>query len=204
VTINQDRRLSPRSRPARSRTTRALAVGIAILALAGCSGGVAPAGGPGPSGPPATTRSTSAAPQHDGPPQGPSLAREHSNAGAKAFVRYYIDVLNYAWTNGNPRALREFDRRGCSLCSDFVTVLERRTRRGGRQVGGTFAVDRVGVAGVGGDGEYLLVADITVSRGQSWATATSQPTRIHHDSHSLNIHLRWRKSSWTLQNLEVG
>jgi hypothetical protein len=188
--------------------TACAAWGLAgILALAGCSGDEE-AGGLSPSSPPADTSSApsssaSTAP-HDGPPKLPAVARQHTNAGAKAFVRYYIDVLNYAWVEGRPRALANFAADGCDLCAEFVDALARRTRRGGDQTGGTFTIDSLGVAAADSENTYLLIAQLAVSRGQSRASATSPPTQIRHDSHTLQFRIGWRHTGWALEDLETA
>src|SRR4051812_31772774 len=183
---------------------------VSALALAGCSGGDEQAGGPRPSGPPAdhptsadTSGASDAAVPEIAPPTLPALAREHTNAGAKAFVRYYIDVLYYAWLESKPLALRRFTPKVCSVCTDSATVLKRRPRRGGTQTGGSFRIRNVAVTGSDRLGDYLLVANIKSLAGRSRAAESSPFTPIHKDAYMLVIHLGWGPAGWRLENLGI-
>ena len=53
---------------------------------------------PSPTSTPATTASTTTTPpDRRRPPVMPALARQKTPAGAKAFVRYYVEVLNHSY-----------------------------------------------------------------------------------------------------------
>jgi hypothetical protein len=187
------------------RGVRALAAwGIALsLALAGCSGGDEQAGGSGPSGPPATSSSTSAAPQHDGPPQLPSLAREHSNAGAKAFVRYYIDVLNYADASGDPAPLRDAATPQCQICKILSTAVEEIARSGGTQIGGEWILREVRTLPHSGNQANMLVG-IHIRVGITRRTRESPPHRSGPTNVTYEFQLRWERRLWLMHDLRAG
>lgn len=114
------------------------AVGLSLAVLSGCSQT------PQPSPPPAsedalTTTSdnsevTSEAPEKpavteepeaDGPPKMPKAAAEHTEAGAEAFVKYYIDTLNAAHMElVSVDDLRSLASDSCQTCKSFAEALD--------------------------------------------------------------------------------
>lgn len=60
----------------------------------------------------------------------PTAARAPTRAGAEAFVRYYIDLLNYAANTGDTEPLRAAAK-GCSGCDDYVRLYEKTYEAGG-------------------------------------------------------------------------
>ena len=107
-----------------------LLVACGLGALAGCTGGAAdpPATGngtaatgattrPSPSSsPPTTTASTSAT---AATVQIPEVARAHTEAGAEAFVKFYVEQVNLAWTRPQAGLLPPLSDSGCLSCKAF-------------------------------------------------------------------------------------
>lgn len=114
---------------------------LLALALTACTADDDPDATP-PS-PTVATRSTSAssAPATDpkAPPELPPAAREKTTAGAKAFVRYYVEVINFGFTNNASEPLRASSSRSCKVCEELARTIERNKRGGGGQVGGTWS-----------------------------------------------------------------
>lgn len=65
------------------------------------------------------------------PPNPPGAARKNTLAGAEAFVRYYIDLLNYASDSGDTRSLRAQADPSCGGCNDYANLYEKTYRSGG-------------------------------------------------------------------------
>jgi hypothetical protein len=186
------------------RTGTALAAWglVAGLALTGCSDGDEPAGGPGPSGPPATISSAPTTdPPHGGPPQLPALAREQSNAGAKAFVRYYIDVLNYAHSEGVAGPLRRLGTRGCDVCQILADGIAVMAQRGGGQQGGDWHLTFSGSLPWTGQRIARVLVRVHVSPGTSRRFAGDKPHRIRPQNHTYQFDLAWNRSAWLLNDI---
>ncbi|WP_418058624.1 DUF6318 family protein [Pimelobacter simplex] len=66
----------------------------------------------------------------------PAAAREASEAGARAFVEYYWELVNYAQATGDVRALRAVSGPSCEGCQAGIAAVRRHYRAGGRVVGG--------------------------------------------------------------------
>jgi hypothetical protein len=83
-----------------------------------------------PEPPPIEAASSSPSPSPsptEAPPTLPAEANGTSEAAAKAFVRHYINVLNYAGPAGDADAVRDLSDESCAACSaiaDFIQEVE--------------------------------------------------------------------------------
>lgn len=121
--------------PPRAALGRAVALAMALaLALGACSADN-PAPKPLASSTPTVspTASTSATPS--GPPPLPAAARGTSKAAAVAFVRHWIDTLNYSAATLDDASLARLNDRACEPCGVFIDRI-RQVRRGGGHIDG--------------------------------------------------------------------
>lgn len=100
-------------------------VALALL-LSGCGGDPPPAAPP----PPSPVRTTPAAPVM------PEGAKEDSKEGAIAFVRHYVQLLNYAQSTGDTGPLVELSGIGCKSCTRVRNAIGEIYTAGGRIKGG--------------------------------------------------------------------
>jgi hypothetical protein len=70
----------------------------------------------------------------------PTRAQSETPAGAEAFVRYFIEVLNYAQKTGDTARLRQVSTSRCAACEGYVEAIERAYSTGGRVKGGALTV----------------------------------------------------------------
>lgn len=89
----------------------------AVLVVAGCSGGEEPP--PPPKSSSVTSQTTTATTSTAAPSGIPAAARAHTPAGAVAFVRYFIERVNYAWTTPQPGAISALSEQACKSCADL-------------------------------------------------------------------------------------
>lgn len=109
---------------------------VAVMSLlAGC-GGDNPAPSAEPSEPSAATK---AAPAAD-PPSLPLQATRNTKAGAAAFVRHWVSVLNYAGETGDTAELRSLSTRDCVRCAALWEGINGVYQAGGRIEGGGWTV----------------------------------------------------------------
>lgn len=73
-----------------------------------------------------------------GPPELPERARSNTKAGAEAFLRHYIDLVNHAQATGETGALAAVDEAGCESCSSAIAAVKALYREGGSARGGTW------------------------------------------------------------------
>ena len=73
----------------------------------------------------------------------PAEARTQDAAGAEAFVRYYIDLINRTSTVMDAAPLREFSN-GCEDCNRIASVVEEDAASGRQYNGGLITVTTMG------------------------------------------------------------
>lgn len=118
---------------------------VVLGVLAGCD-----SGSPGPDPGPSVSSSASASASVEGTgggsptvtpaPQVPALpaaAREASEAGARAFVGYYWELVNYAQATGDVKRLQSVAAPTCDVCAAFTSKVGALYAKGGRITGGT-------------------------------------------------------------------
>lgn len=112
------------------------------------------------------TESTS--PTDAGPvePSLPAEAEAETEAGAKAFVEYYWEVVNYARQTGEVDLLRNLSVPSCGGCNGGIESIERVYARGGRIAGGQFEVLK-SVPGRTPSGAWHMSTMVKVSRSRT-------------------------------------
>ncbi len=88
---------------------------------------------------PSPTESSSTGSTPSGPrePRLPAAAKAPGKAGAKAFVAYYIRLLNYASHTGETASLKRYGE-ACRHCMAFIRLAESTYEDGGWFEGGTW------------------------------------------------------------------
>jgi hypothetical protein len=110
-----------------------LVVGVALLlALAGCGGD--PKADPSPSQSVTTPASTTPS-----PPVMPEAAKANTKAGAVAFVKYYIELINHAQATGDTQPLKDVEDPGCTSCTRARGALDKIYEAGGSISGGALS-----------------------------------------------------------------
>jgi hypothetical protein len=61
----------------------------------------------------------------------PAAAKGKGRPAAKAFVRYYIDLINYAGRTGEVDELASLSADACESCSQLTSLFEKTYSRGG-------------------------------------------------------------------------
>ncbi len=79
---------------------------------------------------PTRTSGPTADPKEPVEPSLPAAARAASRAGAEAFVRYYVNLVNYAGRTGEVKAL-ERAALGCGSCESLATAFRKTYAAGG-------------------------------------------------------------------------
>lgn len=95
-------------------------VALALLCVGGCAddnGAVAPSAAPSPSPSPVSSTPTAVG----GRAGVPDEAKRHTRAGAEAFARYYLDMVNLAWQEPRPAALAGLGTPACAFCRNGIS-----------------------------------------------------------------------------------
>lgn len=106
-----------------------------VLVLAGCGGDPKAEPSPTPSTP--VTSPVSSTPT---PPAMPDAAKANTKAGAIAFVRHYIELINYLQATGEDAPLAEASRPSCKSCGAVIRAAKSIYDAGGHIEGGTWTI----------------------------------------------------------------
>jgi len=186
---------------------RALAAAAVLaLALVGCTDdGQSPTSttsSPPPTGHTSTTPTRTTTDPSDEPPVLPDAAKAQTTAGAKAFVAYYADVLNYAYLNLDPQAFATISSATCQVCRLLSRDVASLAREGGEQTGGRWKVIRAAPVG-NFESSNLLLARIHISKGSVMESDSSPPTPIEASTVTDQFELTW-DSGWRVKDIRAS
>ena len=152
--------------------------------------------------PPVRPSTTSSTPQADPtPPELPDAAREHTTAGAKAFVRYFADVLAYAHAIESGGPLRGITTEVACVCNSFSDRIDQVRRDGGHQTGGEWSIlAQFALASLDPDEANLSVQVRNLGRSHS-VDAEDEPQPIKSRDMFMTFFTVWRDSRWLLLNV---
>ena len=176
---------------------RAFAVGLAMactLGAAGCSAD--PDDQPTeatPSSPTPTNDQTDPPVNQVTEPTLPAAAEGSSIRSAKAFVGYYIDLLNYAMVTGDTKAFRAAAR-NCEGCDRYADLFDRIEEAGGSAQTRGWEVEEVAAARQGN--ATAVVFDVDAAAVKSKPRANAEPTHIPPAKFELRLLLAPVGSSW--------
>lgn len=135
------RRGHPAGRPRGTATALALGLAlclaIALGGLAGCGEQPDPKPVADPTPTPSATTPTPTAPAL------PTAATKHTKAGALAFAKHYIALINYAQATGDTDEMRNAGGRRCRSCRQLRQTVETIYSSGGTIDGGAWRVRKV-------------------------------------------------------------
>ncbi|HEX2893408.1 MAG TPA: DUF6318 family protein [Marmoricola sp.] len=176
-------------------TRRLIGVVVLLVALAGCGGD--PKSEPPPSPSPSTTpvSTTPSAPAM------PDAAKENTKAGAIAFVRHYVELINYAQATGDTSALAAVEDTGCASCARGRKYLDRVYRGGGHVAGGTWTIRTAQAKSSGENWAVTVVGDFAPSDVFLAANATPK----HADGGpTLTNFVVWNDGNWKVRKWFSG
>lgn len=181
----------------RRRRAALLLAAAALLGSTACSDNPAP-----PPLEPDPSASTPIEPtgSPDAAPTLPPEARENTPAGAEAFVRYWVETLNYAGATGDVGPLRDASAPECAACEGIADGIERVEQSGGTIDGGAWIVTEVtAIPGIEG-----TVVDLShdVTPQQVREDASAEPIRYRGGSSFKVCTLAFVQGGWQLLDLE--
>ena len=134
-------------------------------------------------------------------PRLPVAAKAPGKAGAKAFVAYYIRLLNYAQHTGDASGLRQYGG-GCHGCNVYARLAERTYRNGGWFRGGTWTpAPRTWFVDQSGSG-YFVALTVEAASGRQLPRRGGEVTRFLANTYRLNLEVDSEKQTWKVARLE--
>jgi hypothetical protein len=138
------------------------------------------------------------------PPELPDAARAKTTAGAKAFVKYYVDVLNYGYRYQDESALRKISATACKICQSFRRNIHHLKQSGGRQIGGSWRVLALDKVASDETGKEILLATIHVARGKARLNKDDPYKPIHSSTSFYEFHVTWSTGLWLTVELRTA
>jgi hypothetical protein len=133
----------------------------------------------------------------------PDLAMQRSAAGAKAFVRHYIDVLNYSWVALDSAGIRELSSNTCRICRRFARIIDTASAQGGYQHGGEWHVVRAYALPTTDIEERDVLVTVEIASGE-WRRTRSDPIEpIKHTRTTDTFYLSWSGNAWRVQDVRA-
>lgn len=190
----------PLSKP---RAACYLLASVLLSGVAGCSAGAQPSGDPTTTPrvnltrTPTTSETKTAAPTPPSrtEPELPAAAKAPTRSGAEAFVRYYIDLLNYAANTGDTKALRAAAT-DCPGCDRYADLYKSTYQEGGyfRDPGWT----PFGVLSRRQAGAVTVLLHVNAPAVVSVMHKGAAPHRGHADVYSLRFDVERHNPTWTV------
>jgi Family of unknown function (DUF6318) len=176
-------------------------VGLVVLAPIGACGG---GDGSKPSGLPPLT---SAASSSSGPgpvttsPSAQGKARAKTPAGASAFTRFYIGLINDAYRTGVSEPLRRYAGPRCDSCTSIAAAVDDIYDRGGQAEGGRLYVKRVAATGIRSTSQATVVVDIAVSPYRQIDGSGRVVDQVAARQTVLLVDLEWSNGVWRIKGI---
>jgi hypothetical protein len=134
----------------------------------------------------------------------PDTARANTKAGAIAFVRHYIDLINYAQATGDVDPLREAETSECDSCAKVRQSIEQIYRTGGTITGGAWH-PAINSALHNSDGSWLVTGYITfdpqkVTRSSGGPTEANEGGAATTHLTVKHIATHWKVTMWSRES----
>jgi hypothetical protein len=182
--------------------TAALAAGAVVLA--GCQSDADPpvaTTSPGSSSPSASPSTSSPTPSQSPSVEIPAAAREKSEKGAEAFVRYFFDQVNAAWTTPDPILIEQLSDAGCKSCAALISTARDLKSKSQRYDSPPISIRSVAaVPGAPGSQQYIeakLIQNATDVINADGAVVLSD----RKSPFDRTVALRWRGGRWLVYDV---
>ncbi|TSD65489.1 DUF6318 family protein [Aeromicrobium piscarium] len=164
---------------------------VLAMTLMGCSGGPDP-----------PEETVSPSPEITAPAM-PELAGDDSPAGAEAFARHYIEVLNYAALTGDTADLEELSADDCTGCAKYVDFYRNTYENGGRIIDSTWRVDSITTDFAPGSDLQYVTLETHITEGIHRESAESDPFKTEPSRDTVSMELM-RSDHWSVSQLGLG
>lgn len=148
-----------------------------------------------PTTPPPTTSSVTTPP--------PSAERP-TLAGAKAFVRFYIDAINQAYKSGSGAVLRSHSTQSCISCRGIASSVELIRKNHGFYHGGDWIVTFTTPVARQSLTKPIIIAAIDVQSGEWKRSSTDHLQTIAEDKIHVTAYLVRAEGKWLTRSMVMA
>lgn len=132
----------------------------------------------------------------------PAAAEGTSVRSAKAFVHYYVDLLNYAMTTGDTDAFRAAARSTCSGCHDYVDFVDDIYSDGGYYRTKGWRELRVLLGGQ--DEDLMFTVTATASPVRYRLSSSAQVKQSERERFDFTVSVREVRDRWLASGISAG
>jgi hypothetical protein len=132
----------------------------------------------------------------------PPEARGTTPAAAEAFVRHWVEVLNYSGPAGDSRQLRRISGSDCLDCDAIADAIQDVSRRGGRIAGRGWTVLRLRPSPGSRSSHWVVRADVQVHPQTVVPTRDGTPQRFAGGKRLKVMYLAPNHGSWVMERLD--
>lgn len=188
---------------------RTLVVLACCLGVVGCSDdSPGPEPGPSPTGSVSTPSPSSSSSAPEPAPREPALpgaAKQATERGARAFIAYYWDLINYAQVTGDVTALKRVSGSKCEGCTAGINAIRDHYASGGRIEGGEYAIVIAKINELRNPSGSGLAFEAKINaRNAAQTIIASDGTRKHQSPgrSTLVVATLWDSKGWRLEVME--
>lgn len=128
----------------------------------------------------------------------PAAAKEHTKAGAVAFVKHYVQALNAAMSTGETAAVQRLAAPSCRSCANVVGQIRDIYTHGGHSKGGRWKVLRATAAERQPPQTALVYALVQFEPQVLFRTGDARPRRYPGGKQLFNFRLRFN-DGWAVE-----
>jgi hypothetical protein len=187
-----------------------LAVPLAVsMLLTGCAGDSKPdAASSSTASPPPTTASTpSASPtatvNTKTDPNIPAAARAHTPAGAEAFVKYFIERWNVAWTVPRAGILSPLCQPTSKACAAYEKTAARLSKEGHRYDGNPVSIKYIGTLNATNPKKYDVLANLVQERRSEIDKAGKIVLTDKQEDFRVDFELLYTGQTWSAVTIKM-
>lgn len=131
----------------------------------------------------------------------PPLAKTESSAGANAFVRFYMDVINRSWHARWGSLVRRYSDADCVSCRGIASSMDKIREDGGFYRGGDWIVTSTTPVPLQESSRPIIHTAVTVTAGAWKRSEADRLRRIRADKMYIDVHLVWSQPGWRVVSM---
>jgi hypothetical protein len=133
----------------------------------------------------------------------PAAAKGASAASAKAFAKYYVDLINYAMRTGKTGPVRKFAEKSCSTCAVISKEIDRVYRKSGHIERGRWRVANAALLQANSPATTLVRLQVQLSRQVVYSSPSASPSSSAPRKGRIDLYVHPAHGSWMVQQLDA-
>lgn len=132
----------------------------------------------------------------------PAEAKGRSEASAKAFVRFWVDTLNYAGSSGDTAELKRISHADCTSCEGVIGSIDRVYADGGHYMGRGWSVETIKYQPLQPRKKPVLTVGVDIAPQKVLEKRGGKTTTFDGGNRSMTFRLGAAEGEWILLQLD--